>query len=106
VFEELIQRIKVACARQRRHEDAIRKRLSAWSMAPVAKAIPAMRGVALMSAVTLIAKIGDFGRFACPRQLMAWLGLVPKEHSSRSKMARGDITKCLTKKGLSDFSRS
>lgn len=55
--------------------------------------IQAMRGVALMSAVTLVAEIGDFGRFTSPRQLMAWLGLVPKEHSSGRKIARGNITK-------------
>jgi len=43
--------------------------------------------------VTLVAEIGDFGRFTSPRQLMAWLGLVPKEHSSGRKVARGNITK-------------
>ena len=45
------------------------------------------------AAVTLVAEIGDFGRFASPRQLMAWLALVPKEHSSGRKVARADITK-------------
>jgi transposase len=93
VFEELIQRIEVACDRQKRHEDAIRKLLPAWSMAPVVTAIQAMRGVALMSAVTLVAEIGDFGRFSSSRQLMGWLGWVPKEHSSESKDARGAVTK-------------
>lgn len=93
VFEELIQRIEIASARQGRHEDAIRELLPTWSMGPVVTAIQALRGVALMSAVTLVAEIGDFGRFASPRQLMAWLGLVPKERSSGSKVARGNITK-------------
>ncbi|HTN62534.1 MAG TPA: IS110 family transposase, partial [Devosia sp.] len=93
VFEELIQRMEVACARQGRHEDAIRRLLPAWSLAGVVAAIQSMRGVALMSAVTLATEIGDFSRFASPRQLMAWLGLVPKEHSSGRKVARGNITK-------------
>ena len=93
VFEELIQRIEVACARQDRLEDAIRKLLPAWSLAPVVIAIQALRGVAMLAAVTLVAEIGDFGRFASPRQLMAWLGLVPKEHSSGRTVARGNITK-------------
>ena len=93
VFEELIQRMEVACARQGRHEDAIRRLLPAWSLAGVVAAIQSMRGVALLSAVTLVAEIGDFGRFTSPRQLMAWLGLVPKEHSSGRKIARGNITK-------------
>ncbi len=93
VFEELIQRMEVASARQSRHKDAIRRLLPAWSLAGVVAAIQSMRGVALLSAVTLVAEIGDFGRFASPRQLMAWLGLVPKEHSSGRKVARGNITK-------------
>ncbi len=93
VFEELIQRIEVAAARQDRLEDAIRKLLPAWSLAPVVAALQDLRGVAMLAAVTLVAEIGDFGRFASPRQLMAWLGLVPKEHSSGRKVARGNITK-------------
>jgi len=38
--------------------------------------LQALRGVALLSAITLMAEIGDFRRFANPRELMAWLGLV------------------------------
>lgn len=40
-----------------------------------------------------MAEIGDFRRFANPRELMAWLGLVPREHSSGTTTARGSITK-------------
>ena len=36
---------------------------------------------------------GDFRRFANPRQLMAYLGLVPSEYSSGKRVARGRITK-------------
>jgi transposase len=93
VFEELIQRIEIACARQARLEEAIRNLLPTWSLASVVTAIQALRGVALLAAVTLVAEIGDFGRFTSPRQLMAWVGLVPKERSSGSKVARGNITK-------------
>jgi len=38
--------------------------------------------MALVNAATLIAELGDLSRFANPRQLMAYLGLVPSEHSS------------------------
>jgi transposase len=48
----------------------------------VVAALQAMRGVAFVVAVTLVAEVGDFTRFASPRQLMAYLGLVPSEHSS------------------------
>jgi transposase len=62
-------------------------------MAAVATAIQAMRGVALINAVTIVAEVGDFSRFGNPRQLMAYLGLVPSEHSSGGAVRRGGITK-------------
>jgi hypothetical protein len=59
----------------------------------VVTALQAMRGVALIVAVTVVAEVGDFRRFANARQLMAYLGLVPSEHSSGSSTRRGGITK-------------
>lgn len=53
----------------------------------------AFRGIATLSALTLAAEIGDIRRFASPRQLMAYLGLVPSEHSSGDYTKRGSITK-------------
>lgn len=64
-----------------------------WSQAPVVAALQAMRGVAFVVAVTVVAEVGDFTRFANPRQLMAYLGLVPSEHSSGSTVRRAGITK-------------
>ena len=52
-----------------------------------------MRDVAFIVAVTLVAEVGDFTRFANPRQLMAYLGLVPSEHSSGRTVHRAGITK-------------
>jgi len=46
------------------------------------QALQALRGMALVAAATLVAELGDITRFANPRQLMAYLGLVPSEHSS------------------------
>jgi len=51
------------------------------------------RGVALVSAMTIVAEIHDFSRFQSPRQLMAYLGLVPSEFSSGGRQSRGPITK-------------
>ena len=53
----------------------------------------AFRGVALLTALTLATELGDIRRFASPRQLMAYLGMVPSEHSSGSTIRRGSITK-------------
>ena len=41
----------------------------------------------------VVAEVGDFRRFANPRQLMAYLRLVPSEHSSGSTIRRGGMTK-------------
>jgi len=64
-----------------------------WSLAPVVEAVQAMRGVGFIVAVTVVAEIGDFRRFDSPRQLMAYLGLTPSEHSSGSSLRRGGITR-------------
>jgi transposase len=49
--------------------------------------------VGVITAVTLVAELGDLGRFPTPRPLMAYLGLVPSEHSSGGSQRRGRITK-------------
>ena len=51
------------------------------------------RGVSLLTATTIVAEIGDLKRFASAPQLMAYLGLVPSEHSSGGSKSRGGITK-------------
>lgn len=60
--------------------------------APV-QVLSAFRGIATITALTLACELGDIRRFAHPRQLMAYLGLVPSEHSSGAKTERGSITK-------------
>lgn len=60
---------------------------------PLIRALQAVRGIAFVSAVTLISELGDLKRFGSARQLMAYLGLVPSEHSSGLTQRRGSITK-------------
>lgn len=93
VFEELIQAVEQATARRDRLATQMVALLPSWSLHAVVAALQALRGVARLGAITLVAEIGDFRRFANPRQLMAWLGLVPREHSSEASTARGAITK-------------
>src|SRR3954466_7556339 len=92
VLQEQIDTIDEAERRRDRLEAQIRELVPGWSLAPVVTALQAMRGVAFLSAVVLAAEVGDFRRFANPRQLMAWLGLVPSEHSSGSKGDGGGTT--------------
>jgi len=60
---------------------------------PVIEALMALRGVNLLTAATIVAEIGELKRFASAPQLMAYLGVVPSEHSSGPKQTRGGITK-------------
>jgi transposase len=93
VLQDYIHAVADAEARRDRLTRQIEELLPSWSMAPVVEALQAMRGVALVVAVTVVAEVGDFRRFANARQLMAYLGLVPSEHSSGSTIRRGGITK-------------
>lgn len=51
------------------------------------------RGIDTLGAMSLLAEIGDFHRFPHPRELMAYLGLVPSEDSTGDRERRGSITK-------------
>jgi transposase len=60
----------------------LRQLTPAWRWAPVVDALQALRGVSFVTAVGLVVEVGDIRRFDHPRQLMAFLGLVPSEYSS------------------------
>jgi transposase len=62
-------------------------------MNPVVKALMCLKGIDFVSAVTLVAEMGDLTRFTHPRALMAYLGLVPSEFSSGTSRRLGQITK-------------
>jgi transposase len=66
---------------------------SGWSLEPIVDALMAMRGVNLVTAMGIVAELGDLSRFSKPTQLMAYLGLVPSEHSSGNSRHQGGITK-------------
>jgi transposase len=93
VLEDCIAAVEAATARRDRLEAHIEAALLDWSLTPVVKALQALRGLALVAAATLVAELGDITRFANPRQFMAYLGLVPSEHSSGSTRRQGGITK-------------
>lgn len=93
VFQDYIE--AVFAAQERRDELAkrIEKMLPSWSLGSLVEALRGLRGIDLISAVTFIAAVGDLNRFETPRQLMAYLGLVPSEQSSGDHVVRGGITK-------------
>ena len=93
VLEDCIAAVEAATARRDRLQAHIEAALPEWSLAPVVQALQTLRGVALVTAATLVAELGDISRFSNPRQFMAYLGLVPSEHSSGGKRRQGGITK-------------
>ncbi len=93
VFQEYVDGVKAASERVRSLETQLAHAARASVFWPVIEALMALRGVSLLTASIVVAEIGDLHRFASARQLMAYLGLVPSEHSSGAKQSRGGITK-------------
>jgi transposase len=92
-FEEMLLAVRQAEERVIRLDQAIGAAVPEWSLAKVVTALTAVRGLNLISAVIFLAEIGDLSRFAGPRQLMDYLGLVPGEASTGERVWRGGITK-------------
>ncbi len=76
-------------ARITRLSEQLRQLVPTWRWAPVVAALQALRGISFVTACALVAELGDLRRFGHPRELMAYLGLVPSEHSSGSSVRRG-----------------
>jgi transposase len=93
VFQEYIDSVRQQQQRVAGLEQEMSKALSNWSLAPVVEGLMALRGCRLITAMTIMAELGDISRFDSPRQLMSYLGLVPSESSSGPKTRRGGITK-------------
>jgi transposase len=93
VLKDYILAVEQATERIERLTADIEELVEHWVLGPMVKALQALRGVRLVSAAVLAAEIGDFARFKSPQQLMAYLGLVPSEHSSGASRRQGGITR-------------
>lgn len=93
VLQEYVRAVTECSEQVARLMTQIHTLLDQWRMAPVVKALQALRGVSVVVAATTIAELGDLNRFDHPSQLMAYLGLVPSEHSSGESKKRGALTK-------------
>jgi transposase len=92
VLQEYIDAVKAATQRVGGLTDQLLRALPSWSLAPVVEALVALRGIDTLAATVLLAELGDISRFDSPKQLMAYLGLVPSEHSSGTRRRQGAIT--------------
>lgn len=93
VFGEYLAHHEVLLARRDRLDALIVEQSVQGPWAPLVARLRCLRGVETLTAVGLIAEIGDFGAFSHPKQLASYLGLVPSERSSGSKRRQGSITK-------------
>lgn len=94
ILEEYLQRIDFAIQQVERIEAQMEKLLQTWSRKPLVDALMGLRGFQRTAAMVLVSEVGDFKRFKHPKQLMAYLGLIPSEDSSGGRRRQGSITKC------------
>lgn len=94
VLQEMIQTVCERNTRLERLDNELVYHVKQWRYYPVVKSIQALRGVAQLVAVGVIAELGDLTRFDKASKLMKYLGLIPSEHSSGDRRRLGSITKC------------
>lgn len=93
VFGEYLAHHEVLLARRGRLDALIAEQSLEGPWAPTVARLRCLRGIDSLTAVGLVAEIGDIGAFSHPKQLASYLGLVPSEHSSGMKRRQGSITK-------------
>jgi transposase len=93
VLEEYLLAITQATERLTRLGELIAAQVPQWRMYPAVRALMCFRGFELVAAAMLVAELSDVRRFAHPRGLMAYLGLVPREASTGDSRHLGAITK-------------
>ena len=85
VFQESVRAVDEQVDRLHRLEAELLERGPAWRLYPVVQAWQALRGVQWLVAITVVAELGDLTRFDSPRQLAAFVGLIPTWRSRRSR---------------------
>lgn len=93
VFQESLHAVDEQVQRLRRIEQQLLEVTPPWRLFPVVEALQALRGVQWVVATTVVAELGDLTRFDNPRQLAAFVGLIPSEYSSGESRRQGSITK-------------
>jgi transposase len=93
VFQELLRAVDEQSDRLQRLEAELKELAPHWRLFPVVQGLQALRGVQWLVAITVVAELGDLTRFDNPRQLAAFVGLIPSEYSSGRTRRQGGITK-------------
>jgi transposase len=93
VFEDYVSAVERCHQRVEFLEEQMRSLYESWDCKPICDSLMALRGVQLITAMTIIAELGDLRRFGTARELMAYLGVVPTESTTGHSVHRGSITK-------------
>jgi len=92
-FDTYLHALDLVDARIEALERAIREAAAHGPWRELVARLRCLRGIDTLSALALVAEIGDFSRFRSAEQFMAFVGLVPCEHSSGERRTQGSITK-------------
>ena len=92
-LQEYVDAVRSSSERVKRITEQIRLLAGEWRLGPVVEALQALRGVSLIVAVSVVSELGDLTRFDNPRKVMAYLGLIPRQHSTGDTIKLGPITK-------------
>jgi len=85
--------VDAGVTRVERLEQHMEETLKSWQRRPYVEALMAFRGFKVVAAMTEISELGNLSRFAHPRQMMGYLGMVSGEDSTGERRRQGAITK-------------
>ena len=92
-FDSYLHAVDLVDARIEQLERAIRETAEQGPWRQLVARLRCLRGIDTLTALALVAEIGDFDRFRSAEEFMAFVGLVPSEHSSGEQRRQGSITK-------------
>jgi len=93
VLADYVRAVEQSQERMQQLTQDLAELVEGWALAELVKNLQAFLGVQLVTAVGLAAEIGNFQRFEKAGPFMAFVGLVPSEHSSGGSRKQGGITK-------------
>jgi transposase len=92
-FDEYLSMLEFATTRRDSVDHAVETAAELPVYAEKVGLLRCFYGINVLTAMVLLTEVGNFSRFKTPRELMAYLGLVPREYSSGERERRGSITK-------------
>jgi len=93
VFDEYVTELEHSEERLASLDKQVAQLAQSTTYRPIVELLCCFRGIDILTAITLVTELFEFGRFASAQALISYLGLIPSESSSGDKRHRGPITK-------------